>query len=87
MNNMQKLRGSEDMFSNGTEYMMWLEENCCQCKKYVTFEEATKENTVCHVEDAIAVYACTEENWPEEVKKNGIYVGKCEKFEKSEEEE
>lgn len=30
---------TEPCFSNGTEFMVWQDENCCQCKKAVWYNE------------------------------------------------
>lgn len=43
------------MFANGTEYHCFLEVNCYKCKKYVDFEDATEDKTVCQIEEKIAI--------------------------------
>jgi len=45
----------DHLFSNGTEYDCFMEYNCFRCKKYVHFEDATPENPVCPIEEAIAL--------------------------------
>ena len=35
-------------FSNGSEYMMWNDANCCRCKKYEC-ESATEEEAGCRL--------------------------------------
>lgn len=57
------------MFSNGTEYMLFLETVCLNCKKYVDWEIATKDNPVCPIEEKLSICNITgeEEYWPEEI--------------------
>lgn len=45
----------KNCFSNGTEYMNFLERQCYMCKNYVNWEEATDENKVCEIEDKISL--------------------------------
>ncbi len=42
------------IFSNGSEYRMFDEIFCCNCNKYVPWEEATDDNPECSIEAAIA---------------------------------
>ena len=44
----------DSVFANGAEYRMFDEAYCCNCKKYVPWEEATESNPVCSIEDAIS---------------------------------
>ena len=48
----------EHLFSNGTEYMSFLEVNCLRCKKFVHPDDATEENPCCPIEEAIALAGC-----------------------------
>lgn len=42
------------MFSNGTEYMCFLDRNCNDCRFFVAWEEATEKKPTCHIEQRIA---------------------------------
>jgi hypothetical protein len=42
------------MFSNGTQYECFLEQNCEKCHFFVYYEDATEKNPVCSIEDRIA---------------------------------
>lgn len=56
------------MFSNGTEYLAFMERNCDRCKNYIHYEDATEDNPTCHIEEVIAVCAANgeEEDFPYE---------------------
>jgi hypothetical protein len=43
------------VFSNGTEYEIFLDDNCMRCKKYVWWEEANDEKPCCPTEETIAL--------------------------------
>jgi len=67
------------MFSSGTQYCGWLDKWCHNCKKYTPWQEATKENQECPIEQKLALYSITGEEWPEQLKltkedKNGVEV-------------
>lgn len=51
-------------FSNGTEYMIFNEEYCCRCKRYVPWEEATEDNPVCPIEDKLSEATLNESVFP-----------------------
>ena len=55
---------ANSIFANGTEYMVFDEAYCCNCKKYVPWHEATKNNPVCPIEDAIAMAQYDEKKFP-----------------------
>lgn len=70
----------DNLFSNGTEYMGFLESNCLQCKNFVRPNEATPENPVCKIEEAVALAGIGEtENFPvDELIPNGrVYRYDC----------
>jgi hypothetical protein len=46
------MAGRISPFSSGTQYLDWLDKNCCHCKKY------TGENGDCEINDAISLAAC-----------------------------
>jgi len=50
------------MFANGSEYMMFIEENCCKCKKYMKNGEFN-----CKIEEHISIGDFTEIPFPKEV--------------------
>lgn len=79
------------MFSNGTEYQMFLEMFCFKCKKYVDYEETAPERPVCQIEEKLALCSITgnEEDWPDEVEMKWkqtdgfkAQAWECSKFEK-----
>ncbi len=72
------------VFSNGTEYMMFDEEFCCNCKKYVPYEKATDDNPVCPIEDAIAQAMFEIELFPHKFIKRDSVTGPtyCTEFER-----
>ena len=43
------------MFSNGTDYEAFLEQNCYRCPLYVHLEQATDKKLVCEIEERIAL--------------------------------
>ena len=54
------------MFSNGTEYMVFQEQNCDRCGHYVDWEEATPDNPVCPIEERLAAAMFDESVFPHE---------------------
>ncbi len=66
------------MFANGTEYYYFLESYCEKCERYVDWMEATKENQVCPIEEAMASCSVTAENFPKEVtREKGKWTCSC----------
>ena len=53
------------MFSNGTEYMIFLDANCNECPHYVDYYDDDPDN-VCEVEDKLSRAALIESEWPAE---------------------
>lgn len=55
-----------DVFSNGTEYMMWLEDNCARgergCRKYNPNASSSRHG--CPIECAVALAGCTDGKIP-----------------------
>lgn len=46
-------------FSNGSEYMIWLEQNCFRCKLNSYIDEQGNYVTLCDIEEALAVGSIT----------------------------
>jgi hypothetical protein len=45
------------MFSNGTQYNVFEENNCNKCPFYVHYEDVTKNKPICKIEERIALSA------------------------------
>ena len=54
------------IFANGAEYRAFDERYCCTCKKYVMWLEATTDDPVCPIEDAISMAMFDESKFPYE---------------------
>ena len=52
------------MFSNGSEYESFLVTNCEDCPHYVHYNEATKENPACEIENDIALSSMSDVAFP-----------------------
>lgn len=60
------------MFSNGTEYASFLDNNCEKCAKFVDWELATTENPCCRIEERIVVAMIDKSAFPyEHLDENG----------------
>ena len=71
-------------FSNGTEYEIFLEKNCYQCKHYIEWTEATPENPECRTEAAIAEADWDISRWPkgkikmnQDLESGNFYIPHC----------
>lgn len=48
-------------FSNGSEYMLWDDINCCRCRKGATAEQVESgEPLPCPIQDAVLIGSATE---------------------------
>lgn len=67
-------------FSNGTEYHIWLECNCCKCEKYAP-DAMSVEDGACEIELALSE-ACLSDGTVESsiFDRMGQKTGKCCKF-------
>lgn len=54
------------LFSNGTEYEIFQYNFCDKCSKFVYWEEATDDNPVCPIEEAMAQACFDETKFPHE---------------------
>lgn len=54
------------MFSNGTEYEIFQYNFCDRCARFVHWEEATKDNPVCPIEEGMAQACFDETKFPHE---------------------
>lgn len=52
------------MFSNGTEYLNFLERNCDKCTHFVDYEDSSIENPCCPIEEDIATAMYEESVFP-----------------------
>jgi len=73
----------DSIFANGAEYRNFDNTYCCNCKKYVPWEESTEDNPVCHIEDLIAQAMFDEKKFPREYIKRDSVKGLtyCTEFE------
>lgn len=67
-------------FSNGTEYHVWLESNCCKCEKYAP-DAMSVEDGACEIELALSD-ACLGDGTIETsiYERMGQKAGKCTEF-------
>lgn len=53
---------SKDIFSNGTEYQMFIETHCGRCEKYIEIDDIG--NTSCKIETAMSRACMDEDKFP-----------------------
>ncbi len=72
-------------FCNGTEYELFMEKNCCRCKKYVSWDEEESGQEPCPIEEKIGEAMWDSNAFPSEYIKqkwdDGPYVPHCTEFE------